>query len=155
MRRLVAALPLAAVAFACAPRLLPGTDIQDTKETRAIASQVEAYRQAVEKLDPAGVMALTAPDYFDNSGTIAAADDVNRAGLEKRLQDLKQVEDLRFQLTLRRVDVQGDKATAEVFFDEYYRVKTPSGNVVPRHDADVHRLALRKVDGQWLFVSGL
>jgi hypothetical protein len=146
---------LAALALACAPRLLPGTDIKDSPDSRAIAAQVEAYRQAVERLDPPGIVALTAPVYFDNSGTPSPEDDVDRAGLEKRLQDLKQLTDVRFQLTLRRIDVQGDTAGAEVFFDEYYRVKTPNGSVVPRHDADVHRLALKKIDGKWLFVSGL
>lgn len=155
MRRLSAAFPLAAVALACAPRLLPGTEIKDSKDTRAISAQVEAYRQAVEKLDPQGVLALAAPDYFDNSGTTTADDDVNRAGLERRLEDLQLLEEVRFQITLRRIDIQGDSAAVEVFFDEYYKVKTPSGALVPRHDADVHRLTLKRVQGKWLFVGGL
>jgi hypothetical protein len=147
---------LAAATLACAPRLLPGTDIPDTKDTRAISAQVGAYRQAVEKLDPAGVMALVAPTYFDNAGTPNPDDDVDRAGLEQRITaDLQALDDVRFELTLRRVDVKGDQATAEVFFNAYYRVKTPDGGVVPRADTDVHQLRLARVQGKWLFTGGL
>jgi hypothetical protein len=149
------ALLASAAALACAPALLPGTEIADTPDTRAIAAQVEAYRQALEKLDPQAVLALTAPDYFDNAGTPDPSDDVDRAGLEKRLQDLHQLEGARFQFTLRHIDIRGDVATAEVFFDSYYRVKTPGGTAVPRHDADVHLLTLKKYQGRWLFISGL
>ena len=51
-------------------------------------------------------------------------------------------------MTVRRIDVQGDTATAEIFYEDYYRVQTTSG-AVPRRDADVHRLLLKKIDGQW------
>lgn len=145
---------LIALVLGCAPRLLPGTDIRDTPDTRAIANQLEAYRQAMEKRDPQAVMALVAPDYFDNSGTPDPSDDVDYAGLEKRLQDLGQVKDLRLQLSVRGIEVKGDKGQAEVFFDQFYRVNTPNGPVA-RHDADVHRMTFRKIDGKWLFTSGL
>lgn len=145
----------AALALACAPRLIPGTDIKDTPDTRAIASDLEAYRQAVEKRDPEAILAMAAPDYFDNSGTPDPADDVDRAGLAKRLEDLKNVTDVRLALGLRGIEVTGkDQARAEVSFDQFYRVATPNGPVA-RHDSDLHRFTFRKIDGKWLFVSGL
>ena len=147
-------LPLLALALACAPKFLQGTEIRDTPDTRAVASTLEAYRQAMEKLDPQAVMALVAPDYFDGAGTPDPVDDVDRAGLEKRLHDLANVTALRLQLTVRDIQVKGDQGLAEVFFDQYYRVNTPNGPVA-RHDADVHRMALKKVQGAWKFTSGL
>lgn len=108
----------------------------------------------MEKLDPQAVMALVAPDYFDGAGTPDSVDDVDRAGLEKRLHDLANVTALRLQLTVRDIQVKGDQGLAEVFFDQYYRVNTPNGPVA-RHDADVHRMALKKVQGAWKFTSGL
>jgi hypothetical protein len=149
------ALLLAAAALACAPRLLPGTEILDTQDTRAISAMVEAYRHDVEQLDGPAILAMVAPDYYDTAGTPDLADDVDRAGLEKRLEDLKLLEDVRLQFTLRRIEVRGDTASCDVFYDEYYRVKTPNGTVVPRHDADIHRLQLKRVQGKWLFTSGL
>ncbi len=147
-------LPLLALALACAPRMLPGTEIRDTPDTHAIANLLETYRQAMEKRDAQAIMALAAPNYFDNAGTPDPADDVDRAGLEKRLQDLTKVLALRLQLTVRDIHVTGDKCEAEVFFDQYYRVQTPNGPVA-RHDADVHRMSVEKINGQWLFASGL
>lgn len=148
-------LPLLSLALACSPKLLPGTEIRDTADTRAVASALEAYRQAVEKRDPQAVMALVAPTYFDNSGTPDPVDDVDRDGLAKRLeQELAKVSVVRMQLSLRNVQVKGDDASAEVSFDQFYRVTTPNGEVA-RHDADVHQMGLKRIDRAWKFTSGL
>ena len=147
-------LPLLVLTMACAPKFLHGTEIRDTPDTHAIANQLEAYREAMEKRDPQAVLALVAPDYFDNAGTPDPADDIDRAGLEQRLQDLNDVTALRLQLTIRDIQAKDDKGHAEVFFDQYYRVKAPNGTVA-RHDADVHRMTLQKIDGVWKFTSGL
>ncbi len=144
----------AALALACAPRNLPGTDIKNTPETRAIANLLEAYRQAVEKRDTQAILAMATSDYFDNSGTMDPADDVDRAGLEKRLDELGQVKDLRLVLALRGSEVKRDEARAEVTFDQFYRVQTPNGPVA-RNDSDIHRMTFKKIDGKWLFTSGL
>jgi hypothetical protein len=150
------ALALAVLALACSPRRIPGTQIRDTPDTRAIYDAIAAYRDAMQKRDPAAVLALVAPDYFDNGGTADPADDVDRAMLEQRLPaDLSKLDTLRLDLTLRRIEVKGDRAEAEVFFDAWYRVKTPSGGVVPRRDSDVHRMHLRRIEGAWKFTSGL
>jgi hypothetical protein len=146
--------PLLALALACGPRLLPGTDIRDDEDTRAIASMLETYRQAMEKRDAQAVLELVAPDYFDSSGAAEIADDVDRDGLARRLAELSKVSALHLQLTLRRVDVKDGVGQAEVFFDQYYRVATPNGPVA-RHDADVHRMTLKKLNGAWKFTSGL
>lgn len=147
-------LPLLALALGCAPRMLPGTEIRDTPDTHAIANVLETYRQAMEKRDAQAIMSLVAPNYFDSAGTPDPADDVDRAGLEKRLQDLSKVLALRLQLSVRDIQVKGDKGEAEVFFDQYYRVEAPNGPVA-RHDADVHRMSLERINGRWLFTGGV
>jgi ketosteroid isomerase-like protein len=146
--------PLLALALACAPRLLPGSDIRDTADTRAIASVLEAYRQAMEQRNVRAVLDLVADDYFDTSGTPDPADDIDREGLAQRLEELSKVTMLRLQLTLRNIQVKDGTAEAEVYFDQYYRVTTPNGPVA-RHDADVHRMELKKVGGAWKFTAGL
>lgn len=154
-RRLALLASGAALALACAPSVLPGTEIRDSADTRAIATLLETYRQAMERRDAEAVVALTAPDYFDNSGTPDPADDVDRAGLARRLEELQQLSDLRLTLALRAIEVRkGGDARAEVAFDQFYRVTTPSGPVA-RHDSDVHRMTFKKVGGKWLFSGGL
>jgi len=149
---LVAALALLA---ACAPRLIPGTDIKDTHENRAVYDVVRAYHQALERRDAPAILALVAPDYFDNAGTPDPSDDIDRARLEKTLPaDLAKLEGVRLDVTMRGIQVQGDTATAEVFYETYYRVETPAGPV-PRRDSDVHQIHLKKIEGAWKITSGL
>jgi hypothetical protein len=152
MKRLVV---LALAAASCAPSLIPGTQVQDTKDNRAVYQVVQSYREAMDRRDAAAVLALAAPDYFDTAGTPTPEDDVDRSILEQRLpQDLARVDAVKLELTVRKLEVRGDRGEVEVFYDGWYRVKTPSGTV-PRRDSDVHRMKLRKVEGRWLFTSGL
>ncbi|WP_242346763.1 YybH family protein [Anaeromyxobacter terrae] len=146
----------AAVALsACGPKRIPGTEIPDNRDTRAVYDVIHTYQRALEARDAAGVLALVAPDYFDAAGTPDPSDDLDRAKLEQTLPgDLARLEGVRVDVTVRRIDVQGDAATAEVFYEDYYRVQTPGG-AVPRRDSDVHRLLLKKVDGQWKISAGL
>lgn len=144
-----------AACLACAPRVLPGTEVKDTPETRAIATLLETYRQAMERRDPQAVLELAAPAYFDNSGTPEPNDDVDRVGLATRLDELSKITDLRFQLALRSIEVTAPTAArADVFFDQFYRVQTPNGPVA-RHDTDVHRMTFQKEGKVWRFTSGL
>ncbi len=146
---------LALAAAACAPKLIPETQVEDTRENRAVYQVIQTYREAMDRRDAAAVLALVAPDYYDNGGTPAPEDDVNRAILEERLpQDLARVDAVKLDVGVRKIDVKDDRAEVEVFYDGWYRVKTPSG-AVPRRDSDVQRMRLRKVNGRWLFTSGL
>jgi len=139
---------------ACAPHLLPGTEIKDTSDARDIAALVESYRQAMERGNVSAVLDMAAPDYLDNAGTSNPADSVDRGGLAKRLEELAKVSGLQLQISIRRIAVEGTQAHADVFFDQWYKVAT-AGGAVPRHDSDVHQMRLEKVAGAWKFKSGL
>ena len=150
-----ALLAVVALAAGCKPSLLPGTEIPSTSDTRAVYDVLQAYRSALEKRDPKAVLALVAPTYYDTAGTPEPGDDLDRAGLEASLaKDLPRTEGEKVDFTIRRIEVSGDEAVAEIFYDSYYRVKTPN-TMVPRRDSDVSRLRLRRLDGAWKFVSGL
>jgi hypothetical protein len=145
----------AALAAACAPRRIPGTEIQNTSDNRAVYDVVMQYRAALEKRDIPAILALVAPGYYDTAGTPDPSDDLDRARLEASLNtDLAKTDSLKVEFTVRRIDVTGDEAQVEIFFDSYYRVKTPT-TAVPRRDSDVERLRLKRIDKQWRFVSGL
>lgn len=146
---------LLALATACAARQLPGTNIDDTRDNRGVFEAIQQYVQAMDRRDAAAVVALAAPDYFDDAATPAPEDDVDRATLARTLpEDLAKVDAVKLEIQVRKIAVQGDRAIAEVFYDGWYRVKTANG-VVPRRDSDVHQMHLRKVDGRWLFTRGL
>jgi hypothetical protein len=140
---------------ACAPRYLPGTEIDDTKDNRAVYELVLRYREALEKRDVNGILALVGPGYYDTAGTTDSGDDLDRARLETALrEELPKAENLKVDFTIRRIEVNGDEAQAEIFFDSFYRVKTSTVSV-PRRDSDVQRLRLKRIDNQWKFVAGL
>jgi ketosteroid isomerase-like protein len=151
----LALLLLALAAGACSSKRLPGTEIKDTRENRAVYTVIDGYVQAMNRRDAAAVLTQVAPDYFDDAGTPEPGDDLDRERLEKALaEDLARVEAAKLSLSLRKIVVQEETAFAEVFYDSYYRVQTPAG-AVPRRDSDVHRIRLKKVAGQWKIAAGL
>lgn len=146
---------VALAAAACAPKRIPGTDIEDTRENRAVYSVIDDYVKAMNQRDAGAVLTHVADDYFDDAGTPEPADDLDRGRLEKALaEDLARVEAAKLAVSLRKIEVVGDTAFAEIFYDSYYRVQTPGG-AVPRRDSDVHRIRLKKVAGLWKIAAGL
>jgi len=155
-RLLVRALLLGSLALsACSARRIPGTEIDDTPDARAIVELVERYRQAAERRDAATVLALASPKYFDEAGTADPGDDVDYAQLAQRLpEDYARLTAVRLEISVRRVQVDGDKATAEVLYDGRYRVVTRQGEIA-KQASDVQRMALAREAGIWKFLSGL
>lgn len=155
MTRSLSVLLLALASVACSAKRLPGTDIRETPDTKAIYEVVQEYVRAMNARDPAAVLAQVAPDYFDDAGTPEPGDDLDRDRLEKVLAaDLARVEAAKLAVSFRRIEIQEDSAFAEIFYDSSYRVQTPAGPV-PRRDSDVHRIRLKKVEGQWKIAAGL
>jgi ketosteroid isomerase-like protein len=146
---------LAAALVACSPSLLPGTEVRDTRENREVYGVLRAYAVAMQTKDAAAVLALVAPDYFDGAGTPAPDDDLDRAGLERALaSDLGKVDSLKLEIGVKRIEVDGDRALAQLFYDGYFRVLTPAG-AVPKRQSDLHQMQLRKIGAEWKITSGL
>lgn len=154
-----AALPFALALLAlsaCATGRIPGTQVRDTRDNRAVYEVVRTYQQALEKRDAPAILALVSPDYFDNGGTAQPGDDMDRERLAKSLPaDLAKLEGVRLDVTVRNITVEKDTAIAELFYEGYYRVQTATAGAVPRRDSDVHQMHLRKIDGVWKITSGL
>ncbi len=149
------AVSFAAFSLACGAHRIPGTNIQDTPDTRAVVDAIENYRQAAERRDAAAVLALVSPKYFDDAGTPDPADDVDYEQLRKRLTaDYQKITAMRLDMGIRSIDVEGDQAAAYVFYDEHFRIQTKNGEVA-KQASDSHRMRLVREGGQWKFVNGL
>src|SRR5512145_1350013 len=143
--RTLALAPVLLALAACAVHRIPGTEITDNVDNRAIYAVVQGYAEALQRRDAAALLALASPDYFDNAGTADPADDLDFARLEQTLPaDLAKLESLRVQV--QAVRAEGDTATVELWTDGWYRIQTPQG-VVPRRDQDLHRMKLLRRDG--------
>jgi hypothetical protein len=147
---LVALAPLA-----CGVHRIPGTEIPDNSDTRAVVAAIEAYRQAAERRDAGAVLALVSQAYFDNAGTPDPSDDVDYDHLRLRLaSDYQKITALRLDIKVKQVDVTDRKAIAYVIYDEYYRVLTNTGEVA-KQASDQNRMRLVREGTAWHFVSGL
>jgi hypothetical protein len=155
--RRLALLPFAvlAAAVACAPHRIPGTDIEDTKDTRAIYDVIQTYARGMQRRDAPTVLSVVSRQYFDDAGTPDPVDDIDYDRLEKTLPaDLAKIETFRLELTLRKIVVERDQAYADVLYDAWYRIQAPAG-VIPKRESDVHRMKFKKEAGSWKIVAGL
>jgi len=153
--RLLAA-PLAFLAvLGCSPRRIPGTEIRDNADTRAIVEVISTYRKAAERRDAGAVLALVSQKYFDDAGTPDPGDDIDYGQLERRItKDYASVTALRLDIGVKQIDVDGDAASAVVFYDEHYRIETKAGEIA-KQASDAHRMRFVREQGAWRFISGL
>ena len=156
--RQIAKLGIAAVALlsACAPALIPGTDVEDTRVNRKLMGEIERYREAVQRHDVPAILALVSPNYYDERGH---PDDPSYhwdyARLAKELpQKLGKVKDLRLDINVRRIAVKDDRATASYFYTENFIAVLPSGEV-PEHASDIERMEFQRQGDRWLITKGL
>jgi len=139
----------------CSPKRIPGTDIDDSADTRAVVATVDAYRKAAENRDAPAVLALVSTKYLDDSGTSDPGDDVDYETLRKHISDdYARLTVIRLEIAIKRIEVEGDHASVYVFYDARYRIRTNAGEV-PKQSSDVHRMQLVREQAAWHFVSGL
>jgi ketosteroid isomerase-like protein len=157
MNRLAAStvLALALVPAACTPRRIPGTEIPDNDDTRALVAVVGKYQAAAEARDAAAVLALVSTSYLDDAGTPDPADDLDYAQLARALPaDLAKVNGVHLTVQIRDIKVDGDRALVFVRYDSRYRISTKVGEVA-KAQQDVSRLSLVREKGLWKIVAGL
>jgi hypothetical protein len=134
---------------------IPGTEIDDNKDTRAIIDVIEKYRSASERRDPDGILALVSTTYFDDAGTPDPKDDLDYERLRQALgDDFRRLNAVKLELAVKKVNVEGDKASAQLFYDGYFRITTPSGEV-PKQDSDLHMMKFKREGSAWKVVTGL
>jgi hypothetical protein len=155
LARSLATFALAAALAGCGTRRIAGTDIPDNRDTRAIVGVIDEYRKAVEARNAEAVLALVSPAYFDDAGTPDPADDLDRDQLARALpRHFQQLTAVRLGIGVKEVDVKGDAATANVFYDGHYRVATAGGEAA-KSASDVAQMRFVRENDRWFITSGL
>ena len=153
--RFRAVLLLASLALGGCSKKIPTTDIDDTKDNRAVLAVVDAYRKAFDARDVKGIMALVSKSYYDDAGTSDPTDDVDYKSLSTVLADtFQKLPDVRLELGVTDIRVKGDEATVDLFYDAKYRVATPRHEITKR-DSDVQRLVMKREGQDWKIATGL
>lgn len=139
---------------ACAARRIPGTDFEDTSDTRAILQVMEAYRTALEARDAAGIIKLVSESFTDDAGTLSPADDLDYASLREKLPErLAKLEDVEVQISVRKLTVERDTASVIYYYNTRFRI--PGLTTKPLNEGDLKQMWLKRVGGDWKIVSGL
>jgi hypothetical protein len=140
MTRTAFALLLIALS-ACSPKLIPGTEIQDTEDTRALLLIMEKFRSALENKDVKALVALTAPTFRDQSGTPDPDDDLDAAHLESQLTNrLAKIQDIHVEIDVRKIDVEEKEARIIYYYTVTFRPKVAGAKA--ERDADLKQMVL-------------
>jgi hypothetical protein len=141
-------------------RNIPNTDVEDTPENRAVIEFMEGYRHAVEERDVGAILAMTSPEYLDDSGTPGGDDDIDYEVLTEKLQGLREhLLDVRnYNMRYRRIRYVQGRVFVEYTYTAYFQVATQgeSHGRWARRIAD-HRAVLERDPDtdDFKFMSGL
>jgi hypothetical protein len=149
------ALPACLLAAACSHATLPGTNIRDNAENRAVLDVFGRYKQALEARDPTAIIALTAPDYSDKGDPARGVGPADRPALEQKLKaDLAKVTGVRLEATIKDLEVKEGKARLDYFQVLRFAVATDAGEKW-KSESDDARMRFVRVNGEWKIASGL
>jgi Domain of unknown function (DUF4440) len=140
---------------ACTPRNIPGTQIPDTDDARAILKVMEHYRTALEARDVKAIQSLVSKSFRDNSGTEDPEDDLTYDNLSQALPALfARIEAPKVDMDIRKMDLKRNGAATVIYYwNATWRV--PSLLDRPQRDSELKQMVLQKEDGQWRIVSGI
>ena len=142
------------LAAGCGHRRIPGTDIEETADNKAIVGVMQGYRSALEHKDAAAIVKLLAPDFRDNGGTATPADDLTPENVQQLLTErFSKVQNLTLDMELRKIEIQDGAAVATYFYTEHYQIPTLTSRA--QTESDLKQMTLVKVKGQWKIASGI
>jgi hypothetical protein len=157
MRNAAATYLLLLCAAACSHNTIPGTQIPDRPENRAVLDVLAAYKAAMEARDADALLALAAPGYFDRGDPAKASSSppLDYGTLRREIpEDFKDVKSVHLDITVKDVQVDGDKAHVDYYAVLRYAVAVASGEKW-FSEADDARMRLVKLNGRWKIASGL
>ncbi len=158
MRTLLLPVVVLAVALsACAPKKIPGTDIDDTTETQAILEVVRKYRTAVEARNVEGIYQLVDPSFRDDGGSAHPDDDLDYKSLKDRLTNrMSKVTDMKLEVTVRRIEFDTEDKMARVTYSYQVSFKMPEYSSRTQSENDIKQMLLKRVDeNEWKIASGI
>jgi len=143
------------VAAACSHKTLPGTNIQDTPQNRAVLDVFARYKQALEARDATALYDLAAPGYTDAGDPSRGINPTDYATLKDKLKtDFAKVTGVRLEATIKDLEIREDQARIDYFQVLRYAVATPNGEKW-KSESDDARMRLVRVNGEWKIASGL
>lgn len=150
------------VALAGCTRKIPGTEIDDTADARAILDVMTAYRSAVEHRNAQAIIDLADPTFRDDGGSSTPEDDLDYTTLYTSLATrFQRMEDVRLDMNVRKMEFDPGTAVAVVTYTYTFSFKMPSLSTRTQTDTDIKQMMLKRSDekdegkARWRIVSGI
>jgi hypothetical protein len=143
-------------ATGCATTLIPGTNIYDTDDNRAVLTVLEELRVAMQDRSVDNVVRLVSTRYFEDMGTPTQEDDYGYEQLKTDVlpKSLAVTKEMYVQFEVHEITVEGDLARCDVRYKSRARIDLPAGTKWDSH-REFNRVELMKEEGAWKITSGL
>ncbi len=158
MRKLAAAALALTVLLvsACMPKKLPGTDIDDNTDTRAVLDVANRYRMAVEQKDAQAIIALADPSFRDDGGSASPDDDLDFKSLYTALPArFSRIDDVHLSMDVRKMDFDEVLETVKVSYQYTISFRMPSLSSKATSETDLKQMTMKRVNKAWKITSGI
>lgn len=148
---------VAVLAVGCSPKKIPGTDLDDSDDTRAILDVMEKYRVALEKRDAQSIIGLADESFKDDGGSANPDDDYNYHDLYTKLPEtLKKLGDIRLEFNVRKIELSEDSQSARATYTYTASYNMPGLQSKKQSDTEIKQMIFKKADNNtWKIVSGV
>jgi hypothetical protein len=148
---------LALVATGCSVHKIPGTDLDDNDDTRAILDVMERYRTAVEQKDAQTLIGLVSESFKDDGGSTDPEDDLSYKDLYTKLPArLEKLEDIRLELNVKKIEFTEDLSGARATYTYTETFRMPKLSQKPQSETEIKQMIFKRVDKKvWKIVSGV
>ena len=145
-----------ALASGCMFHKIPGTEIDDNSDTRAVLQVVDTYRRAVELKDASALVDLADESFRDDGGSATPDDDLDYGKLKTVLPSrLGKIQDVRLDVTVKRIEFDDDQRLARVTYSYQLSFKMPDYTSRAVTETDIKQMTLKRVDKSWKITSGI
>jgi uncharacterized membrane protein YheB (UPF0754 family) len=153
----VVAVALALGLSGCMPKKIPGTEIDDTSDTRAVMALFQEYRKAVEGRDAKTIIGLCDESFSDDGGSADPDDDMVYSSLAKDLPErFARVQDVRLEMSIRKIELNEDATIARVTYSYTLTFRMPKYTSRGQSETDLKQMTLRRIDEKtWKITSGI
>lgn len=150
---------LAVLVTACSAKKIPGTEIDDTDDTRVILSVMEQYRKAVESKNAQTIVDLSDASFKDDGGSAAPDDDLEYAQLFTVLPArMSRMDDIKLEIAVRKITVDRELGTAAATYTYSTSFKLPGLSSKPQRESEIKQMTFTLADKSkrvWKITSGI
>jgi len=140
----------------CAARRIPGTDIEDTDDTRAILQVMERYRTAVEARDADAVLKLCSESFKDDAGSPKVEDRLDYATLKKKLpENFAKLDEVKLELNVRKIEFHPETSAASAVYNYNLSFRIPRVSNKSQNESEIKQMWFKRDHGQWKIASGI